>query len=177
MHLNLNNSIKYWFYFFFFLFPQTLSPGALDIKCLKLMHKESWRATDGFNSWRATTGNVGGRNFSQRDVCLWLTKLFKRRLGMSGIKPTTHLAPSSSPQCLWLRGDNVQKSEFRSRQLELELNSRRWNGGGGLFRGCATVLENWHLYLMTRWKMDVCVLLSSFNNCKVKKKTPLFTFI
>lgn len=61
---------------------------------------------------------------------------------MSGIKLATHLAPSSSPQRRCLSGDNVQKSELKTRQLLLEPSGRRWNGGGGLVCGRASVLEN-----------------------------------
>lgn len=49
------------------------------------------------NSWRVAAGYVGGGNFSWHDVCLWLTKLFKRCLCMSGTKPSNRWHPPPAP--------------------------------------------------------------------------------
>lgn len=59
------------------------------------MHKESCRLDFWLISKQLEGGRgyVGGGNFSWHDVCLWLTKLFKQCLCMSGIKPTTRSAP------------------------------------------------------------------------------------
>lgn len=134
MHLNLNNSIKYWF--FFSQTPQSWSIGHKMLSQTDAQREPE--TTDGFNSWRAATGNVGGGNFSQRDVCLWLTKLLKRHLGMSGLKPSTRLAP---PRC---SAFVCEETMFKNRNSEA--GSWSWAVGGGTAAGVSSV------GVQRRWK-------------------------